>query len=134
MRKVVGYGRFDNMKQLAILNALYRYLGWYKNFCQPTMKLQEKVREGGKMRRIYDEPRTPYQRLLENRAGLSKRQQGELRATYESLNPAELKRRIESLCMQLFATLEANEGRRMPQARAGIVPQIATRRRVWRTA
>jgi hypothetical protein len=134
VRKVVGYGRFDNMKQLAILNELYRYLGWYKNFCQPTMKLQEKVREGGKMRRIYDEPRTPYQRLLENRAGLSKRQQGELRATYESLNPAELKRRIESLRMQLFATLEANEGRRMPQARAGIVPQLATRRRVWRTA
>jgi hypothetical protein len=134
VRQVVGYGRFDNMKQLAILNELYRYLGWYKNFCQPTMKLQEKVREGGKMRRIYDEPRTPYQRLLENRAGLSKRQQGELRATYESLNPAELKRRIESLRMQLFATLEANEGRRMPQARAGIVPQLATRRRVWRTA
>jgi hypothetical protein len=134
VRKVVGYSRFDNMKQLAILNELYRYLGLYKNFCQPTMKLQEKVRAGGKMRRIYDEPQTPYQRLLDNGGGLSKRQHGELRATYESLNPAELKRRIESLRMQLFATLEANEGRRMPQPRGGMAPQLATRRRVWRTA
>jgi hypothetical protein len=37
-----------------------------KNFFQPTMKLQEKVRVGSKIHRKYDEPKTPYQRLLES--------------------------------------------------------------------
>jgi len=66
VRKVEGYRRLDNTAELLVLRELYDRLRLYKNFFQPTMKLQSKVRVGGKIHRRYDEPRTPYQRLLES--------------------------------------------------------------------
>jgi hypothetical protein len=50
----------DSQAELELLNSLYGKLRQYKNFFQPTMKLIEKIREGGKIHRKYDEPRTPY--------------------------------------------------------------------------
>src|SRR5260370_25234976 len=64
VRKVVGYRRMDTTGELLILRELYASLTLHKNFFQPTMKLQEKVREGGKIHRKDDAPKTPYQRLL----------------------------------------------------------------------
>jgi len=49
---------------LALLNALYRELSWYKNFFQPALKLKRKTRVGRKIHRVYDRARTPYERLL----------------------------------------------------------------------
>ena len=66
VRKVVGYRRMDTPGELLVLRDLYASLTLYKNFFQPTMKLKEKVRVGGKIHRKYDEPKTPYQRLLES--------------------------------------------------------------------
>lgn len=49
------------------MNDLYRNeLRLYKNFFQPVMKLQSKERIGGKVKRKYDVPLTPYQRLMES--------------------------------------------------------------------
>jgi hypothetical protein len=50
--------------ELEVLRDLYAKLCLYTNFFQPTMKLIEKMRAGGKIRRRYDEPRTPYQRVM----------------------------------------------------------------------
>ncbi len=36
----------------------------YKNFFCPVMKLVKKERIGGKVKRKYDVPKTPYQRLI----------------------------------------------------------------------
>ncbi|MBE0431370.1 MAG: hypothetical protein IBX67_06050 [Dehalococcoidia bacterium] len=63
----------------------------YKNFFQPVMKLQSKERIGGRVRRKYDVPRTPYQRLMES-GQLSEEARAELQGIYPSLNPAELNR------------------------------------------
>ena len=51
VRKVVGYRRLDSDVELAILQELYGSFTIYKNFFQPTMKLAEKVRAGGKIQR-----------------------------------------------------------------------------------
>ncbi len=64
VRKVVGYRRFDRQAEQEVLRQLYRALADFQNFFQPVMKLKEKVREGGKVQRVYDEPKTPYQRVL----------------------------------------------------------------------
>ena len=56
VRKVPGYLRYDTYKELRL----------YKNFFQPVMKLTEKVRIGGSVKRKYDIPKTPYQRLMES--------------------------------------------------------------------
>jgi len=100
VRKVVGYRRFDTTGELRILNEIYEVLRVYKNFCLPTIRLQGKERIGGKIRRRYESPCTPYQRVLESGEvdGKTKRK---LREIYEGLNPAELQRRLTKLRVQL---------------------------------
>lgn len=61
-----------------------------------------KVREGGHIRRVYDKPRTPYQRLMES-GQISRKTRQQLRSIYEGLNPAELKRSIDEKREQLEA-------------------------------
>ena len=65
VRKVVGCRRCDTPAEQALLRELYGKLAEFQNFFQPVMKLKEKVRVGGKTHRVYDEPRTPHQRLRE---------------------------------------------------------------------
>jgi hypothetical protein len=91
VRRAVGYARYEGSAQLRLLNELYAKLRLYTNFFQPVMKLVRKERHGAKVKKTYDRPRTPYQRLLDSRA-LSKLAKQQLRAQYESLNPAALKR------------------------------------------
>jgi hypothetical protein len=67
VRKVVGYRRFDSTSDLRLLNQIYTVLRLYKNFFLPTIKLASKVRVNGRIKRTYDEARTPYQRLIVSR-------------------------------------------------------------------
>jgi hypothetical protein len=105
VRKVVGYRRLDTTAELMILRELYGWLTVYKNFFQPTMKLKEKVRVDGKIHRKYDAPKTPYQRLRESDQ-ISAVARKRLQAQYESLNVAELRRRIDELRRRLFDSIE----------------------------
>lgn len=105
VRKVVGYGRFTTAAQCELLKALYEATADFRNFLQPAMKLREKVREGGKVRRVYEEPRTPYQRLLQL-GKLKPQQRRALEKRYQSLDPVKLRRRIEQLRSELFALLQ----------------------------
>lgn len=100
VRKVVGYRRFDTTGELRILNEIYEVLRLYKNFCLPTIRLQGKERIGGKIRRSYESPCTPYQRVLDS-GEVDRKTKRELRKIYEDLNPAELHRRLTKLRVQL---------------------------------
>lgn len=106
VRKVAGYRRLDTAGELAILRELYQSVTLYKNFFQPTIKLVEKIRVAGKIHRKYDEPRTPFQRVMES-GQISKAARQSLQAKYASLNVAALHRRIEELRDRLFAATEA---------------------------
>lgn len=77
-----------------MLAKLWRVVGWKMNFFTPTKKPVGCSVDGqGRRRRVYDDPKTPYQRLLE--AGvLSQPQERALRAQYAKLNPVELTRDI----------------------------------------
>lgn len=101
VRRFVGYVRYDTFEERDILNDLYRNeLRLYKNFFQPQNKLILKERVSGKIHRKYDRARTPYQRLLESNIPEAKKQ--ELRAAYNSLNPAGLKRQIDKKLDNLY--------------------------------
>jgi len=96
VRKIVGYRRYETRREQEIINDLYRNgLRLFKNFFQPVIMLVEKERCGGKLRRKYDIPKTPYQRVLES-PKVREESKNALRRLYESLNPAELKRAIEA--------------------------------------
>jgi hypothetical protein len=102
VRRNVGYRRYDTPEQLKILNDLYDELRLYTNYFLPVMKLVRKHRVGSKIKKIYDKPRTPYQRMLAS-PQLSKAKKKALRETYATLNPARLKRNITSLQDQLVS-------------------------------
>ena len=106
VRKVVGYRRYDTMRQVALLNEIYAVARLSQNYLQPVMKLKSKTRVGGRIHRVYDEPRTPYERLLAS-GQISRKVAAQLRATYDSLNPAALHRQLESLRRELFELADA---------------------------
>jgi hypothetical protein len=103
VRRYVGYFRYEGEEQLEILGQLYVVLCPYLNFFQPQARLQEKVREGSKVKKRYDCPKTPYRRLLESPEvdELTKRK---LRRQYAKLNPAQLMQDINRIQRKLFKT------------------------------
>lgn len=65
VRKIFGYLRYDSSQALDAINDLYRQeLRVLQNLFLPSMKLSEKVRVGSKLKRRYDKPLTPLERLL----------------------------------------------------------------------
>ena len=96
------------------MNDLYHQkLRLYKNFFQPVMKLKSKERIGGRVKREYDVPRTPYQRLMESEQ-ISEEAKEELQGVYLSLNPAHLKRQIDARLEKLYRVYQ--EKKKTPQA------------------
>jgi hypothetical protein len=108
VRRAVGYGRYDRREQLDLLNILYARLHFYVNFFLPVMKLEEKVRVGSKVMRIYDDPLTLYARVLASHqvAGEDKTA---LREAYGYLDLFELRRRIDELQVHLVQSLSYGE-------------------------
>ena len=65
VRKILGYLRYDSQPALNAINDLYQNeLGWMMNLFQPSVKLVKKTRLGSKLKRAYDKPTTPLDRLL----------------------------------------------------------------------
>ena len=96
VRRAVGYLRYDTEEELDVLNELYLYLGRYNNFFIPVTKLSSKTRTGSKVTKNYDKARTPYRRVLEHK-DIDDKIKRSLKKEYDSLNPAELKRKITKL-------------------------------------
>jgi hypothetical protein len=64
VRKIFGYLRYDSPEALRLMNDLYRHeLSLLQNLFLPSVKLIRKVRVGSKLRRLYDKPRTPLERI-----------------------------------------------------------------------
>ncbi len=96
VRRFVGYQRLHTWTQLAKLNTLYQVLSDYQNFFQPVMRLKKKVRDGARVTRTYDVPRTAYQRLL-RRSDIPIETKQKLRTRYKQLNPKRLLLKITKL-------------------------------------
>jgi len=94
VRRTVGYDRYDSPQALLQLQDLYQVLRLYLNFFQPVMKLVGKERFGARVKKRYDEARTPYQRVLEAEE-VSQTVKDDLQAVYLTLNPVSLRRQID---------------------------------------
>jgi hypothetical protein len=60
VRRYVGYDRFEGRAAQQALTALYGVVRLYVNFFLPVLKLVEKERVDGKVRKKYDLATTPY--------------------------------------------------------------------------
>lgn len=105
VRALVGYDRIDVRECVPILNALYREC-WnpLANFFLPSIKLVRKTRIGARLKKEYDQPRTPYQRLLEC-ADIPEGSKAGLRERYTSLDPFRLQEELQKRLKDLFQTL-----------------------------
>lgn len=65
VRKIFGYERYDSKQTIEAMNDLYQNeLRILQNLFLPSMKLLEKTRIGSTLKRRYDKPQTPLERLL----------------------------------------------------------------------
>lgn len=104
-RKTVGYARYDTPGEVALLNRLYNDLGLYVNFFLPSFKLVGKHRQGARVKKSYDRPQTPCERLLKAWEQEEPAACAILRETFSTLNPAELRRRLDAILAQLGKTV-----------------------------
>ncbi|MCK5611499.1 transposase family protein [Candidatus Pacearchaeota archaeon] len=66
VRRFVGHDRFSGVVAGQALAHLYQLVRFYVNYFQPSFKLQEKERQGAKVKRVYYKPATPCNRLIEH--------------------------------------------------------------------
>jgi hypothetical protein len=106
----VGYARYDTEIAQKLMNELYVHLRLYVNFLHPVMKLIQKTRIGSKVRKKYDVPQTPYQRVLTS-PSVPENKKETLGQQYAQFNPAALRRKIAKLQNDLFKLVESREYR-----------------------
>lgn len=94
VRRRVGYDRYSTKAAHAELKRLYTALSDYLNFFQPVRKVAAKERHGARLRRRFDQARTPYQRLLGSGV-LSEDAARALTARFLRLNPVVLRNQID---------------------------------------
>ena len=73
----------------------------------PSMKLLRKTRIGARIKKEYDTPKTPYQRLLES-SDKESEQMIKLQIKYQSLDPIELQLGLERKLKEYFDLLRQN--------------------------
>lgn len=107
LRRFLGYARYDTDDQLLIVKEIVSLVELYVNFFQPVMKLKTKQRIGTKVKKTYDIAKTPYQRLRDSGA-LTEENKMRIQTLYQTLNPMDLKRKINKLTDKLNKTLRYN--------------------------
>lgn len=102
VRKLLGYVRYDSEPALEAINDLYRNeLRLFQNLFQPSVKLVKKVRVASRIKRVYDKPQTPFQRVCQS-AEADPAKVAELKEQLRSLDPFELARSIEKKLDRIY--------------------------------
>jgi len=106
VRQLFGHDRFAHPKLVPLMNDLYaQEWSQFTNHFKPTFKLRKRVKENGKIKRVYEvKPLSPYQRLLAS-PDIPETTKAKLRAQHASLDPFALKINIESKLKKFFTAL-----------------------------
>jgi hypothetical protein len=103
VRKLLGYVRYDTLAAQAAMQALYRHeLRLFQNLFLPSVKLLCKERVGARVRRRYDAPRTPLERV-QAAPGVDRHRVAALCALRDRLDPFVLARTIDQKLEQIYA-------------------------------
>ena len=94
VRRTAGYLRYDTENELALLNQMYDAVRLWVNFFHPSVKLISKTRVGSKVKKTYDSPQTPYQRIMASKQ-VSTTHKERLSRQFKASNPIKLQRTVE---------------------------------------
>ena len=109
VRKLMGYVRYDSDAALTAMNAVYADLRLLQNLFLPSVKLQRKERVGARLRRYYDAPQTPLDRVrVCPQADLL--QVAALERQRDRLDPFALAARIDDQLAQVYALANHRRG------------------------
>lgn len=101
VRKIFGYLRIGERKQIDLMNELFSGpLRLYINFFLPSCKCVERKRIGSKIVKKYDKARTPHQRILESK-DVPEKTKKQLNEIYKNLNPVALKKEIDRILLKI---------------------------------
>jgi len=102
VRKLLGWDRYDSGAAIEAINDLYRQeLRWLLNLYLPSVKLVKKTRVGSKLRRVYDVPQTPLERVARSGSAEPGRL-AELMKLKSRLEPFELGRIIDGKLKRIY--------------------------------
>src|SRR5256884_4277482 len=120
VRKLMGWDRYDTAPAVEAMNDLYRNeLRLWLNLFQPSAKLIQRVRVGSKLRRRYDLPRTPLDRLAAWEAddATVRTRLAALLKLRQGLDPFELSRQIHRKLDRIYALAHTRLSPKVPPNR-----------------
>jgi hypothetical protein len=102
VRRHAFHYRYDTAVEMQLLNELYPLVRVRLNlFTATTKAIDWRSNKHGKKTRVYDKPRTPYQRVIDSGA-MTAEKAAEFAALFEATNPAELTRHITAIQNRLI--------------------------------
>ena len=108
--------RYETATELQLLNQLWPLVMARKNHLLPCVKaIGWTTTSAGRKKRVYDKPKTPYQRLVDSGV-LDPATRARLAAEHDRLNPADLARRITDIQNQLIRLAERRTQTDQPAA------------------
>lgn len=110
VRLVVGYHRYDTAGELELLNQIWALQRLLTNHFAPQQKLISKTRNGAKITKKYDAPKTPLQRVLGDLHTVRKSVKTQFVHENKELNPAAIQRQIQGLTERLLVLTSSKKG------------------------
>jgi hypothetical protein len=102
VRQLFGYDRIEDPILIPLMNEIYRaYWNPLQNFFTPVLKLKTKERIGGHIKKIYDEPKSPYRRLLDS-PYVPEDEKAKLKDAFSLKNPIYLKKELDKKLKDFF--------------------------------
>src|SRR5579859_6325098 len=115
VRKLLGWERYDTQNAVAAMNDFYRReLRLWLNLYLPSVKLMKKVRVGSKLRRVYDAPKTPFERVVASQQGDAK-QLSILKELQRSLDPIQLAKVIDRKLQRIYELANRRQRPKTPE-------------------
>lgn len=106
VRSLFGYERYEDRELVQMMNEIYQaYWNPLWNYFTPCLKLKKKVRVGGKVKKTYDHPQTPAQRLI-NHPAMTAVQISYLKEQLRNRNPIWLKQQLDKKLKEFFSLVE----------------------------
>jgi len=115
VRRLIGWDRYDTQEAVKAINELYRN-EWrlLANLFLPSVKLDYKVRNGSKLKRVYKDAKTPLDRLLESQRG-DRAKLEQLRRLRDRLDPFELAVVVDRKLRAIWNLASSGRGKPAPR-------------------
>ena len=128
VRRLLGYLRYDSGAAREAMNELYRKeLRLFQNLFLPSVKLEKKERIGSRLRRHYQAPCTPWQRVV-NSAVADPERVAELRCQRQRLDPFQLSSAVQAKLEGIFRLSHETVGSVRRRSTPGVPASPALRR------